>query len=188
MYPCNYASLFARRNKRKRPAFTRNDAKDPSREVYVGKEGRRARRYRRSPSEWHERSRRKQRSVTQPPSSHLSLLLLLSQVHCPLPSSAAPTPVFPGTAVLGLSLPPYAHERHFAREYAPLRCPRAARAFFARARDSGACPGYRGPSTGALSPCFRAPRHVFFDAQPPVRELRILSYGQHRQSPLAILI
>lgn len=61
---------------------------------------------RRSRSEWHERSRR---GPSSPRAScpRTLLLLLLSQVHCPLPSSAAPTPVSPRDveARASLSLP-----------------------------------------------------------------------------------
>lgn len=58
------------------------------------------------------------------------LLLLLSQVHCPLSSSVAPTtPSFPGRASLSLPHAPAT----FRAWVAPLTCP--PRAFFARARD-----------------------------------------------------
>lgn len=147
--------------------------------LYMGKERRRARKYQRSRSEWHG-DRGASSPSRSPPPSHLPLLLLLLQVHCPLPSSAAPTPVFPGIAVLG----PFAaavHSRTTFRAWVrapkvPARrsCVFRARTWLGRVlRASGLL--HLGPKSLFPGPSCHV--FLFSSLNLLVRELRILSYG-----------
>jgi len=101
------------------------------------------------------------------------VVLLLSQVHCPLSSSAASTPVFLGAAVLRCwpfaATAPYAHERHFMCEYAPLKCSHASReGHVTRTRAPMVGPLHR--RSTVLESLFPGP--YFFNVQPATVNLR----------------